>query len=184
MSSVATPNLVGITGLARRLVMDGHLSEADARTAIDEATKIKQPIHAYLAEKRLASAAQIAMAQSSEFGMPIFDVGSLDINQAPVKLVDEKLINAHKGERGLSEDEFGYFVILLTVAGNETTRNAITHGMNAFFDNPEQWEIWKRDRPATMIDEVVRWATPVNLPCWSWPASSRKVTAIPPRSSA
>ncbi|MCB1555538.1 MAG: type IV-A pilus assembly ATPase PilB [Xanthomonadales bacterium] len=96
MSSVATPNLVGITGLARRLVMDGHLSEADARTAIDEATKIKQPIHAYLAEKRLASAAQIAMAQSSEFGMPIFDVGSLDINQAPVKLVDEKLINAHK----------------------------------------------------------------------------------------
>ena len=74
-----------------------------------------------------------------------------------------KLINAHKGERGLSEDEFGYFVILLTVAGNETTRNAITHGMNAFFDNPEQWEIWKRDRPATMIDEVVRWATPVNV---------------------
>ncbi|WP_395656367.1 cytochrome P450 [Nocardioides sp.] len=74
-----------------------------------------------------------------------------------------KLINAHKGERGLNDDEFGYFVILLAVAGNETTRNAITHGMNAFFDNPEQWEIWKRDRPATMIDEVVRWATPVTV---------------------
>lgn len=54
-------------------------------------------------------------------------------------------------------------MILLTVAGNETTRNAITHGMNAFFDNPEQWEIWKRDRPATMVDEVVRWATPVSV---------------------
>jgi cholest-4-en-3-one 26-monooxygenase len=74
-----------------------------------------------------------------------------------------KLIHAHKGERGLTEDEFGYFVILLAVAGNETTRNAITHGMNAFFDNPEQWEIWKRERPATMIDEVVRWATPVTV---------------------
>ena len=74
-----------------------------------------------------------------------------------------KLINAHKGERGLTEDEFGYFIILLAVAGNETTRNAITHGMNAFFDNPEQWEIWKRDRPATMVDEVVRWATPVTV---------------------
>ncbi|WP_395695488.1 cytochrome P450 [Nocardioides sp.] len=74
-----------------------------------------------------------------------------------------KLINAHKGERGLNDDEFGYFVILLAVAGNETTRNAITHGMNAFLDNPEQWEIWKRDRPATMVDEVVRWATPVNV---------------------
>ena len=74
-----------------------------------------------------------------------------------------KLINAHKGERGLSDDEFGYFVILLAVAGNETTRNAISHGMNAFLDNPEQWEIWKRDRPATMIDEVVRWGTPVTV---------------------
>jgi cholest-4-en-3-one 26-monooxygenase len=74
-----------------------------------------------------------------------------------------KLINAHKGERGLNDDEFGYFVILLAVAGNETTRNAISHGMNAFLDNPEQWEIWKRDRPATMVDEVVRWATPVNV---------------------
>ncbi len=74
-----------------------------------------------------------------------------------------KLINAHKGERGLSDDEFGYFVILLAVAGNETTRNAISHGMNAFLDNPEQWEIWKRDRPATMVDEIVRWATPVSV---------------------
>jgi cholest-4-en-3-one 26-monooxygenase len=74
-----------------------------------------------------------------------------------------KLINAHKGERGLNDDEFGYFVILLAVAGNETTRNAISHGMNAFLDNPDQWEIWKRDRPATMVDEVVRWATPVNV---------------------
>ncbi|WP_028644379.1 cytochrome P450 [Nocardioides sp. URHA0020] len=74
-----------------------------------------------------------------------------------------KLITAHKGERGLSDDEFGYFVILLAVAGNETTRNAVTHGMNAFLDNPEQWEIWKRDRPATMVDEVVRWGTPVSV---------------------
>ena len=74
-----------------------------------------------------------------------------------------KLIKAHKGERGLTDDEFGYFVILLAVAGNETTRNAITHGMNAFLDNPEQWEIWKRDRPATMVDEVVRWGTPVSV---------------------
>jgi cholest-4-en-3-one 26-monooxygenase len=74
-----------------------------------------------------------------------------------------KLINAHKGERGLTDDEFGYFVILLAVAGNETTRNAISHGMNAFLDNPDQWELWKRERPGTMVDEVVRWATPVTV---------------------
>ncbi|MCL2543745.1 MAG: cytochrome P450 [Nocardioidaceae bacterium] len=74
-----------------------------------------------------------------------------------------KLINADHEGRGLTDDEFGYFVIILTVAGNETTRNAITHGMNAFLDNPDQWELWKRERPETMVDEVVRWATPVTV---------------------
>ncbi len=73
-----------------------------------------------------------------------------------------KLVQAHKDGAGLSDDEFGYFVIILTVAGNETTRNAITHGMNAFLDHPEQWELWKRERPDTMVDEVIRWATPVS----------------------
>ena len=74
-----------------------------------------------------------------------------------------KLINAHVDERGLTEDEFGFFVMMLAVAGNETTRNAITHGMNAFFDNPDQWELWKAERPDTMVDEVVRWASPISV---------------------
>ncbi|NYD59188.1 cholest-4-en-3-one 26-monooxygenase [Nocardioides marinisabuli] len=74
-----------------------------------------------------------------------------------------KLLSAEKDGRGLTDDEFGYFVILLTVAGNETTRNAITHGMSAFLDHPEQWELWCRERPATMIEEVIRWATPVSV---------------------
>jgi cholest-4-en-3-one 26-monooxygenase len=74
-----------------------------------------------------------------------------------------KLINADKDGRGLTDDEFGYFFIILTVAGNETTRNAITHGMNAFLDNPDQWRLWVEERPETMIDEVIRWATPVNV---------------------
>jgi cholest-4-en-3-one 26-monooxygenase len=74
-----------------------------------------------------------------------------------------KLVQADKDGHKLSDDEFGYFVILLAVAGNETTRNAITHGMNAFLDHPDQWELWKRDRPAEMVDEVIRWATPVTV---------------------
>jgi cholest-4-en-3-one 26-monooxygenase len=72
-----------------------------------------------------------------------------------------KLVQADKDGRGLTDDEFGYFVIALAVAGNETTRNATTHGMNAFFDNPDQWDLWVRERPETMVDEVIRWATPV-----------------------
>ena len=73
-----------------------------------------------------------------------------------------KLVHADVDGHNLNDDEFGYFVIILTVAGNETTRNAITHGMNAFLDNPDQWELWKRERPETMVDEVIRWATPVS----------------------
>jgi cholest-4-en-3-one 26-monooxygenase len=73
-----------------------------------------------------------------------------------------KLVHADVDGRGLTDDEFGYFVIILTVAGNETTRNAITHGMNAFLDHPDQWELWKKERPASMVDEVIRWATPVS----------------------
>ncbi|GAB3859945.1 cytochrome P450 [Nocardioides maradonensis] len=63
----------------------------------------------------------------------------------------------------LTNDEFGFFVILLTVAGNETTRNATTHGMLAFLENADQWELWKQQRPETAIDEIVRWATPVTV---------------------
>ena len=62
----------------------------------------------------------------------------------------------------MEDVEFAFFVILLAVAGNETTRNAMTHGMNAFFDNPDQWELFKRERPDSAIDEIIRWATPVH----------------------
>jgi cholest-4-en-3-one 26-monooxygenase len=65
-----------------------------------------------------------------------------------------------EGEK-LSEDEFGFFVVMLAVAGNETTRNSITQGMMAFADYPDQWELFKRERPETAADEIVRWATPV-----------------------
>ena len=72
-----------------------------------------------------------------------------------------KLVNAQIDGGELSSDEFGFFVILLSVAGNETTRNAISHGMLAFFDHPDQWELFCAERPATTPDEIVRWATPV-----------------------
>jgi cholest-4-en-3-one 26-monooxygenase len=74
-----------------------------------------------------------------------------------------KLIQADRGDGfgKLSDDEFGFFVLVLVVAGNETTRNAITHGVRAFFDHPAQWELYKRERPKTTADEIVRWATPI-----------------------
>jgi cholest-4-en-3-one 26-monooxygenase len=79
----------------------------------------------------------------------------------PMDDIVTKLVHADVDGRGLNSDEFGFFVMLLAVAGNETTRNAITHGMMALLDNPEQWERYKAERPATAADEIVRWATPV-----------------------
>ena len=70
------------------------------------------------------------------------------------------LIKADIDGEKLSDDEFGFFVLMLAVAGNETTRNSITHGMIAFVDNPDQWELYKRERPETAADEIIRWATP------------------------
>ncbi|MBY4596603.1 type IV-A pilus assembly ATPase PilB [bacterium BD-1] len=96
MNANATANLVGITGIARRLVLDGNLSEADARKALDEASKQKKPVHLYLLEKKLVTAAHIAGANAIEFGMPLFDGAALDLNQAATKLVSEELITKHQ----------------------------------------------------------------------------------------
>jgi cholest-4-en-3-one 26-monooxygenase len=82
--------------------------------------------------------------------------------RCPADDIVTRLIEADVDGESLGDVEFAFFVILLAVAGNETTRNAMTHGMNAFFDNPEQWELFKRERPETAVDEITRWATPVH----------------------
>lgn len=64
----------------------------------------------------------------------------------------------------LTPQEFGSFFILLVVAGNETTRNALSHGMKAFTDFPEQKDLLYNDFEAhskTAMEEIVRWTTPV-----------------------
>ena len=72
-----------------------------------------------------------------------------------------QLIAADVDGHKLSDEEFGLFMVTLTVAGNETTRNSITQGMMAFLDSPEQWETFKERRPVTAVDEIIRWATPI-----------------------
>lgn len=82
--------------------------------------------------------------------------------RCPADDIVTRLIEADLDGDALGDVEFAFFVILLAVAGNETTRNAMTHGMNAFLDHPDQWELFKRDRPGTAVDEIIRWATPVH----------------------
>jgi len=67
------------------------------------------------------------------------------------------------GER-ITAQEFGSFFILLVVAGNETTRNAISHGMHLLTTHPDQRDLWWNDFDAhtrTAVDEIVRMASPV-----------------------
>ena len=101
-----------------------------------------------------------AIAASVELIMYAMQMAA-DRAQNPGDDIVTKLIEADVDGHKLSDDEFGFFVILLAVAGNETTRNSITQGMMAFTDFPDQWELYKRERPATAADEIVRWATPV-----------------------
>src|SRR5271163_4262300 len=67
-----------------------------------------------------------------------------------------------EGER-LSDMELELFFLLLTVAGNETTRNLMSGGMHAFFENPDQWERLRADRSLlpTAADEMLRFVSPV-----------------------
>ncbi|MFE9322143.1 cytochrome P450 [Nocardia sp. NPDC052278] len=81
----------------------------------------------------------------------------------PADDIVTQLVNADIDGEHLGSDEFAFFMILLSVAGNETTRNSITHGMKAFVDNPDQWQLYKEQRPRTAPDEIVRWATPVSV---------------------
>jgi cholest-4-en-3-one 26-monooxygenase len=74
-----------------------------------------------------------------------------------------KLLGAEIDGDALSETEFDMFFMLLSVAGNETTRNATSHGMRALLDNPDQFEKLKAnpDLLPGAIEEILRWATPV-----------------------
>ncbi|MFJ9668441.1 cytochrome P450 [Streptomyces sp. NPDC101219] len=83
-----------------------------------------------------------------------------DRKRCPAQDIVSQLVAA-EDEGNLSSDEFGFFVLMLAVAGNETTRNAITHGMHALLTHPGQWDLYKERRPATAAEEIVRWATPV-----------------------
>jgi cytochrome P450 len=74
------------------------------------------------------------------------------------------LVDAEVDGETLSDSELASFFVLLVVAGNETTRNAISHGMKALCDFPEQRRIWAADFDGvapTAVEEIVRWATPV-----------------------
>ncbi|MGI8663687.1 MAG: cytochrome P450 [Acidimicrobiales bacterium] len=82
----------------------------------------------------------------------------------PTDDITSALMRAEVDGQRLTADEFGSFFVLLVVAGNETTRNAMSHGLLQLTRHPDQRRAWQADFErfaGSAIEEIVRWATPV-----------------------
>ncbi len=84
-----------LSGLALRLVREGLLPAADAERLQSEANTRKIPLITHLVSSKKLSSGTIARAASEEFGVPLFEISSLDADAVPVKLVDEKILRKH-----------------------------------------------------------------------------------------
>jgi cytochrome P450 len=103
------------------------------------------------------------MAAGMELSQYAQELGRQRIEK-PTDDITSALMNAEVDGERLTTQEFGSFFILLVVAGNETTRNAISHGMKALTDFPQERAKWMDDFARvtpTAVEEIVRWATPV-----------------------
>lgn len=88
-------NKIHLSGLARKLVFDGLLEESAAQDHFQKALKEKKPFVSYLVENKLVKSGDIALAASQEFGVPLLDIQSLDLDMDTVKMVKEDLIRKH-----------------------------------------------------------------------------------------
>ncbi|WP_188195768.1 cytochrome P450 [Nonomuraea sp. SYSU D8015] len=86
--------------------------------------------------------------------------------EKPTDDLTSSLVNANIDGERLSLQELGSFFILLVVAGNETTRNAISYGLRLLTKNPDQRALWLEDidgHAPQAVEEIVRLASPVNF---------------------
>ena len=96
MSSAMQSPLAGLTGLARRLVAEGLLPEADARRAVLESNQQRVTLTSWLLDQNLVDGLRLLRLSSAEFGMPMLDVAALNPAQLPVNLVSEALLTKHR----------------------------------------------------------------------------------------
>ena len=97
---MATPaTSVRIGGLGLRLINDGLISQEDASTAHEKAREEQISLATYLVKNSLIEANALARCASQEFGIPLLDLNTLDIESIPISLVPEKLIRQHHAFR-------------------------------------------------------------------------------------
>lgn len=107
-----------------------------------------------------AEARMEAMGEMAVYAQELADVRRANPTDDLATLLTQKV---DAGE--LTPHEYAGYVILLFVAGNETTRNNISWGINALATNPDQWELLRSDPDKYLdgaVEEVTRWASPVN----------------------
>lgn len=85
-----------ISGLAKRLVSIGILSEEQAEDSLRSARRDKIPFVTHLVKNNIADGHLIALAASAEFGAPLIDLSAFDLNLCPKELVDPKLLRKHR----------------------------------------------------------------------------------------
>jgi len=92
-ANMETP--IRLSGLARRFISDGLLNESDAQTAQQKAKEANQPFVSYLVNQNILGSKEIAASASQEFGVPLFDLNTMNMELAATSLIDEKLIRQH-----------------------------------------------------------------------------------------
>ena len=104
-------------------------------------------------------AAQVASMELYAYASELFATKRVDPHEDLMSVLTQVELD---GEQ-LSSFELELFFLLLTVAGNETTRNLITGAMATFFDYPDQWELLRNDRSLLpgAVEEMLRYVTPV-----------------------
>lgn len=89
------PESIRLSGLARRLITDGLLSEEEALSAQKHAKKANQPFVSYLVRNKILNSHDIALVASQEFGVPLFDIDAMSMDVAATLLIKESLIRKH-----------------------------------------------------------------------------------------
>src|SRR5579871_3631547 len=89
-------NRSGLGGLPQRLVQDGVVDEAAMLDAVNNAKDRKTSVVTQLVTSGAAAARDIAVAASTEFGVPLFDLEAVTVDLDAVRLVSDKLLAKHR----------------------------------------------------------------------------------------